>query len=298
MNSAKRYLSILMILMILVVLSCRSGEGPITPEVVIVPSTNVPLDPNDAVWKTAPRHIAKLILQDLVEPRLLKASTPEVEVRAVSNGSEVAFRLAWLDEVKNDLPGPAKFIDGCAIQIPSKIEANVPDPQMGQATKSVEITFWRADWQAIVNGRKDSIKELYPNAAVDHYPFEAKPLEKDATAQSEMAKRYAPARALGNNRQGPRDSAVEELIAEGPGSLSPATTPTGAKGKGIYQDKIKGWSVVILRQLPKELSPSKRSQIAFAIWEGGKGEVGARKMRSGWIPLLMKAEGELSKNAN
>ncbi|KAF0246504.1 MAG: putative nitrate reductase subunit gamma [bacterium] len=299
MLRAKSLLILMLTLMLssgVLILSCRSGEGPITAEVVIIHSANLPLDPNDPLWKAAPKHLAKLIPQDLVEPRLIKASTSEVQVKAVSNGANVAFRLEWLDDVKNDLPGPAKFIDGCAVQVPSKIAANVPDPQMGQTGQSVEITFWRADWQAIMNGRKDSIKELYPNAAIDHYPFEAKPLEKDSVAQSEMQKRYAPARTLGNNREGPRDSAVEELIAEGPGSLSPAPNPTGAKGKGLYNGKV--WSVVILRSLPKDLSPNTRSQIAFAIWEGGHKEVGARKMRSGWVPLLMKAEGELSKNAH
>lgn len=293
-----KYILILIVTLILssnlLILSCRSGEGPITAEVVIIPSANVPLEPNDPLWKGIARHLAKLIPQDLVEPRLTKPSTAEVEVKALSNGTLVAFRLEWLDPVKNDLPGPARFIDGCAIQIPSKISANVPDPQMGQEGQSVEITFWRADWQAIVNGRKDSIKELYPNATIDHYPYEAKPLEKDPALQSEMAKRYSPARALGNGREGPRNSAVEELIAEGPGSLAPSPNPTGAKGKGLHNGK--SWSVVILRNLPKDLSPNNRSQIAFAIWEGAHGEVGARKMRSGWAPLLMKAEGELSKN--
>lgn len=293
-----RHLIIVIFALMLVcgILSCRSGEGPTTPEVVVISSNNVPLDPNDPIWKTAPRHLAKLIPQDLVEPRLTKPSTAEVQVKAVSNGTTVAFRLEWLDDSKSDLPGPARFIDGCAVQVPSKIEASVPDPQMGQTGKSVEITFWRADWQAIINGRKDSIKELYPNATVDHYPFEAKPLEKDEGAKAEMASRYSPARALGNGREGPRDSAVEELIAEGPGSLSKMPNPTGAKGKGIYNGK--GWTVVILRSLPKDLSPSNRSQIAFAVWEGAHGEVGARKMRSGWVPLLMRAEGELSQNVH
>lgn len=292
----RKYILGFILLVIFLALSCGSNESPTTAEVVIVPVTNVSLDPGDNVWKTAPKHLAKLIPQDLVEPRLMKASTAEVQVKAISNGTDVAFRLEWVDETKNDLPGPAKFIDACAIQVPSKVEADVPDPQMGQTGKMVEITFWRADWQATVNGRKDSIKELYPNASIDHYPFEAKPLEKDSNAQSEMAKRYAPARSLGNQRQGPREWPVEELIAEGPGSLSPMPNPTGAKGKGLYNEKK--WTVVIIRKLPKDLSPSIRSQIAFAIWEGGHNEVGARKMRSGWVPLLMRAEGELSKNVH
>ena len=31
------------------------------------------------------------------------------------------------------------------------------------------------------------------------------------------------------------------------------------------------------------------SQVAFAVWQGAHGEVGARKMRSAWIPLALEA---------
>ena len=30
------------------------------------------------------------------------------------------------------------------------------------------------------------------------------------------------------------------------------------------------------------------TQIAFAVWEGSQQEVGARKMRSVWVPLVMQ----------
>jgi len=49
-----------------------------------------------------------------------------------------------------------------------------------------------------------------------------------------------------------------------------------------------GWAVVITRPLPDGLSPRSRTQIAFAVWNGGAGEVGARKMRTGWVPLSMR----------
>jgi DMSO reductase family type II enzyme heme b subunit len=278
-----------MIALALVALSapgCRSAVAT-TTEVVAIPAQAMPAAPTDAVWETAPEHVAKLLLQDLVEPRLMKPSTTDVRVRAVSNGTEMAFRLEWQDPVKNDSPGPAKFLDGCAVQFPAKLDANVPAPQMGEPGKGVEITFWRADWQAMVDGRPDTLKEIYPNAAIDHYPFEAESLEKGSGAQNEMATRYAPARALGNRRVGPRETPVEDLIAEGPGSLSPAAA-AGSKGKGVRTGE--GWSVVIVRRLPNGLTPGGRTQAAFAIWEGGQNEVGARKMRTGWVPLLMKGQ--------
>ena len=114
--------------------------------------------PDDRAWRDAPEYAAKLLPQDLVEPRLMTSSTNEVLVRAVASGAEIAFRLEWADSSRNDLPGPGQFVDACAIQIPSRIEPDLPNPQMGMPGKPVEIAYWRADWQAILTGRKDTIK--------------------------------------------------------------------------------------------------------------------------------------------
>ena len=261
--------------------ACGHGVRHVN-EVVAARVDQMPAGPADAAWETAPEYTAPLLLQDLVEPRTLKPSTAEVRVRALANRSEIAFRLMWTDPVVNDLPGPGRFLDGCAIQVPRTREANPPDPQMGQASKPVEITFWRADWQASVNGRKDVIQSLYPNATVDHYPFDAKSLEPGSAEQKAMATRYAPAQAMGNRRVGPRDVPVEDLVAEGPGTLSPHPN-AGSRGRG---ERTKdGWSVVIVRKAPQGLAPKERTQIAFAVWEGSKQETGARKMRTGWVPL-------------
>ena len=259
--------------------------APRTNEVVAVSAQKLPLEPEDPAWKQVPEYAAKLLPQDLVEPRLMKPSTPEVLVRSLTNGAEIAFRLEWTDTAQNDLPGPSRFLDGCAIQLPAKIEADLPDPQMGQAGKPVEVTYWRADWQASVNGRPDDIRSLYPNATVDHYPFEAKSLEPGSEAQKEMTKRYAPSAAVGNRRVGPRETPVEDMIAEGPGTLSPAPREV-SRGKGVHDKQ--GWSVVMVRPLPVGLSPKVRTNIAFAIWEGAREEAGARKMRSGWVPLAIR----------
>lgn len=263
--------------------SCRKAPAP-TNEVVAVSAAQVPLDPSDKAWNQAPEHVARMILQDLVEPRLMKPSTPEVRVQALTNGTEIAFRLRWADADVSDVPALGRFIDACAVQIPSKIEANPPAPQMGEAGKPVEITFWRADWQALVNGRGDTIRDIYPNAFVGHYPFEARPLEPGSDAQQQMARRYSPAEAVGNRRYGPRQSPVETLVAEGPGTLAPAGSQ--AKGKGVHTEN--GWAVVIVRRHPQGLAARTRTQIAFAVWQGSQQEAGARKMRTGWIPLSMQ----------
>jgi DMSO reductase family type II enzyme heme b subunit len=273
-----------LVLPLLGVAGCKKTPPPVN-EVVAVSSARLPLDPNDSAWEGAPEHVAKLIPQDLVEPRLMKPSTPEVGVRALANGSEIAFRLHWVDPVKNDLPGAGRFIDACAVQLPKNAEKEPPDPQMGETQRPVEITFWRADWQASLAGRGDTIQDLYPNASIDHYPFEAPSLEKGSAAQKEMAARYAPAEVVRNRRTGPRETAVENLVAEGPGTLAPAPLGT-SKGYGIHIGD--GWAVVLSRKLPEGLAPQTRTQIAFAIWEGSQQEAGARKMRTGWIPLSLR----------
>ncbi len=274
------------VLAALSVLGCRQAAPPPAPTGVELASVaSVPIDPTDTAWNSAPELVAQLLPQDLVEPRKLQPTTAEVRVRAITDGKQVAFRLEWADESQDDMPRPASFSDACAVQLPSKIEPTVPAPQMGEKGRPVEITFWTAAWQATVDGRGDTIKDIYPNAAVDHYPFKAKPLERDAGAQGEMAARYAPALALGNRMAGPRDKPVQDLIAEGPGTLSSAPS---ADSIGRGQRTQTGWSVVIARRLPAGLSPAAGSQIAFAVWEGAQEEVGARKMRTGWLNLTMR----------
>jgi len=279
-----RLLTFTILLSLLLFAGCRRTQVP-TAEVNVVQVKEITLDPNSAVWNDISLHVSKMILQDLVDPRLMEPSTAEIQVKAITDGSQIAFRMEWLDATQNDMPGPKHFIDGCAVQLPAKIEANVPAPQMGEAGKTVEISFWRADWQAIVEGRADAITSIYPNASVDHYPSEAKSLEGKPQAQAEAAARYAPSRALGNRRAGPREQPVEDLIAEGPSTLSPAPNAV-SKGKGVRTKE--GWAVVISRPLPAGFSAATPSQIAFAVWEASHTEVGARKMRTGWVPLILK----------
>jgi len=257
----------------------------VTPEVVAIQKPSITLDPEDAVWEDLSLHVSPLLLQDLVDPRLMEPSTKDVSVKAITDGKEIAFRIEWKDQTPDDKPGPKHFIDSCAVQLPAQIGDVVPAPQMGEVGKPVEITFWRSDWQASVDGRPDSIKSLYPNAAVDHYPSEARSLENDPAAKQAAGERYSPASALGNRRSGPRQQPVEDLIAEGPGTLSPSPNAF-SRGRGVLTRD--GWAVVIARPIPQGFSAGNPGQVAFAVWEGSHSEAGARKMRTGWVTLLTR----------
>jgi DMSO reductase family type II enzyme heme b subunit len=99
-----------------------------------------------------------------------------------------------------------------------------------------------------------------------------------------MVDRYAPARAVGNFMAGDGKSAVQDLMAEGPGTLTQAPE-SRSQGKGRHVQNT--WQVVVVRPLPASLDARGRSNVAFAVWDGGRDEVGARKMRSVWVPLAV-----------
>jgi len=274
-------------LALIALLAACSGGPPAAPsaEVIAAHRAQVPTDPSDAAWHDAPLYTAALVVQDMVEPRLLEPSTDKVQVRALSDGKSIVFRLEWVDPTDDELPGLGRFSDACAVQLPASIQADVPAPQMGEMQRPVEITYWRAFWQSMVDGREDTIKALFPNATVDHYPFEAASLPPGSEAQHEMALRYAPARALGNDMAGPRKQPVQDLVAEGPGTIRPVSE-AHSTGRGTRTNQ--GWSVVLARPLPNGLEVGGRTQVAFAVWQGAHQEAGARKMRSVWVPLLLQ----------
>jgi DMSO reductase family type II enzyme heme b subunit len=270
-------------------LACSGGaQRPVSPaEVRVMNVEKLPASPDDPAWAGAPVHTAQLLPQDVVEPRQLQATTASLEVQALSDGRSIAFRLSWAAGERSDMTGPSVFSDACAVQLPAAASPALPNPMMGEAGVPVEITYWRAAWQAVVDGRPDTLTALYPRAKVDHYPFDSASLAQGSPEQLAMAKRFAPARALGNTMAGPRDRPVQDLVANGPSTLTPAPK-TVSTGSG--KPTATGWAVTLVRPLPAGVVPGTRSQVAFAVWQGAKDEAGARKMRSGWVPLAVEAQ--------
>lgn len=265
--------------------ACREEAQPVPSGIVVSSAATLPLDPQDGAWNKAPEYVAQLVPQDMVEPRQMTTTTPEVLVRAFTDGTDLAMRLEWKDASTDDIPALARFSDACAIQFPGDAGPSIPAPQMGEPGRPVAITYWRAAWQSIVDGRAGELEDLYPNASIDHYPFDAPSLEPGSPSQEAMETRYAPARALHNVMAGPRASPVEDLIAEGPGTL--ARTDSGAsRGQGVRTPT--GWAVVLVRPLPFALSGADRRQVAVAVWDGARDETGARKMRTAWVAMILE----------
>ena len=276
---------IVLIVFAIALAGCTKKAPPLSDaEVKAVLEKSLPSTVEDKVWEQAPLHTAKLILQDMVEPRLMQASTSFINVQSVTDGRQIAFLLTWSDATMDDVPGPGRFGDAVAVQLPAATTADVPAPQMGEEGKPVEITYWSAIFQAAVNGRKDDIQAIYPRAKVDHYPFEPPSLKPGSAEQQAMAKRYAPARSLGNPMAGPRTVPVQDLVAAGPGTLQ-AAEKTVSIGNGNHAQGR--WSVLLIRPLPNGAQAGERTQVAFAVWEGSHQEAGARKMRTAWVPLAL-----------
>lgn len=253
-------------------------------------------DPDAALWRDAPEHPAKLMVQDVTEPRLIAPGVQLMRVKALHDGGSIAFRLEWDDGAQDLVPESGHTSDAVAIQFPLVSGADVPDPAMGQPGKGVRIWYWKAVWQddearTRANGG-DRVSTLYPRASVDHYPFQAAPVLGDAAVSSEMARRYAPARAAGNSITiRPDGGTVQVLAAEGFGATIPAASQAGS---AFARWKDGRWAAVITRPIDAgvdlaPLAPGTRTYVAVAVWDGAARHAGSRKMRSGWIPLMLEA---------
>lgn len=265
---------------------CGKPAAPAAPatDVRAAQAATLPTSADDAAWASAVQFKAPLVLQDMVDPRKMEPGIGEVRVRAITDGRRIAFLMEWDDPSADDLRVPARFSDACAVQLPATASPDSPAPQMGEPGRPVAITFWTASTQAILDGRALDLKTLYPNSKIDHYPAEAASLDKNPAGREQMEKMYSPAHAVGNTESTKPTKAVQDLMAEGPGTLKPAAA-TESEGKGRRTPK--GWQVVITRPLPAGLAPGAKSLVAFAVWNGSADDVGARKMRTVWIPLVM-----------
>src|SRR3989338_7683578 len=90
----------------------------------------------------------------------------------------------------------------------------------------------------------------------------------------------------------PRKSAVEDIVSEGPGSIT-AKEKQVVTGRGRWQDGR--WAVVVARPLTTpetidfQFASGQRNRMALAVWDGARGEKGSRKSISEWVWLELEA---------
>jgi hypothetical protein len=244
----------------------RAGQGPIR---------------EPSAFAGAAPVVVTLLPQLVATPFQPTPSAREVEVRAVRNADHAALLLEWEDASADWRTSMDGFGDMVAVAFPVA-PGPAPAPFMGNVGGRVQILQWRADWQSDLERGALGMKELYPNAYAadfhheDHLPEAAAGAFRGASgAGNPMAERE-------------RRSAVQDLMAEGFGSLTPRATQA-AQGVGRHDGRR--WQVVITRPLAAQgesaasLEPGAATYVAFAVWNGSQKEVGARKAWANWTPL-------------
>ncbi|MBZ0170736.1 Chlorate reductase subunit gamma precursor [Candidatus Methylomirabilis lanthanidiphila] len=240
-------------------------------------------DPQAAFWKQAPAVKVTLLPQMIAFPAQPNVSVTSLSVKAAHNEQWLAILLEWKDLTKNDRIVLDKFGDQAAVELPIHFSKEaMSSPMMGNPGGRVTIWQWRAAFQHDTDKGEPTVRDLYPNAVVDIYP--------DQVLKAIDARPYTGALGLDNPTSRHKQSPVLDQMAEGWGTMT-VHTDQKADGKGVWRDGA--WRVVITHPLvgvsenQPRLSPGDDTVIAFAVWDGGNREVGARKAWSNWIPFRL-----------
>ncbi|MBL8715202.1 MAG: hypothetical protein JNL79_04370 [Myxococcales bacterium] len=242
-------------------------------------------DPAASYWKDAPEGLVTLLAQPMIAPRPETTTTDSVIVQAVHDGTRAAFRLRWKDTEKSEAGRLGEFSDGLALEFPLR-DGPPPPVMMGAKDMPVHLFHWRAQYQRDKEQGKPSIKDLYPNQSIDMYPHEYK---EAPVGSPSAAEKFSPGVAEGNP-QSYAKTGVDEIVAEG-FSTSSVQEGHGSLAQGAWANGE--WTLVIVRPLVIDggstLKPGGTSNIAFAVWQGGKGEVGSRKcLTMQWTPVKVQ----------
>jgi hypothetical protein len=243
----------------------------------------VPRDPAAAAWRSAPALTVPLMQQYMVAPRLEpEGMIPSLVLRTLHNGREIGFLVSWSDTSRSDLEVMARFRDSVAVQLPVDPDGPV-GVVMGQPGRPVHLLHWRASWQRNVANGARAVRDAFPNVVNDVAP--------EDVLKPDQARAFYPALMVGNAlaaRQ--HTSPVEELVAEGYGTIT-SQAQQRAEGRGVFTNGR--WDVAIVVPMAggenqANLHPGDTSRVALAVWEGAKGDRGARKQWADWIALELE----------
>lgn len=223
----------------------------------------IPVTPDDPHWQKIPPMTLPLSGQIITRPVWPEPSARALTVRAVHNGTDIAFLLEWQDNTKNDRLTPGTFRDGVALGLPL---GDAPAFFcMGQLDHYINIWHWKADWQSDIDRRA------------------ARTTEKDKAVGGEPRRfEVIPRRA----------SSVEDLIGGGFSTLTTKEKQGRIQGKATWKDGT--WHVVMRRPLSSEeqeneakLIPGRIQAVSFAVWNGENKERNGQKAIAPWFQLSL-----------
>ncbi len=224
----------------------------------------------DPVWRHVPSKTLALAPQVTAIP-WGKASVPEVTVAAFHNGERIFFRLQWRDATENRAVGRDTFTDACAVMLPL-VEEPQPNTIMMGFLEGANIWTWKAVRDAQVWGRERAASPAPAERPYTDYYYPLEEREVFPIVRESVA------------------SAVEDLIARGVGTLTPRAHQR-VQGRGLWRNGT--WTVLLTRALATHeaeeatLPVGKARAVAFAVWDGAKGDRGARKSITGWVRLRL-----------
>lgn len=241
-------------------------------------------DPRSDLWDRAETSLVPLVAQQIAQPFLETAGVTSLDARALHNDTALAFLLEWDDEQVDDLDGIRRYHDAVAVQLPTRAGATPPPLTMGAPGTPVHVLQWRATWQRdIDSGGKTGVDQIYPEVVHDVMPDDVLP--------PKTAAYYWVGRKAGNPlSQKYRTTPVEEIVAEGFGSVTHLKGLQTAQGHGVNEGGR--WRVVVATPLERkgigdQLTSGSTWPIAFAVWLGSEDNRGARKQIADWQTLVI-----------
>ena len=147
---------------------------------------DISTDPTDPFWSnygpTKGKHVViDLDPQMITNPMWPNPSTKWVNVKAATNGREIAVRLSWTDPTRNDVMVQSQqYKDQAAIMFPVNQGGEEPPFTMGGDGERVNIWQWKATWDkegagSAGNGGMADMEDQYGNMAMgsgSYYMYE------------------------------------------------------------------------------------------------------------------------------
>lgn len=277
-----------------------ASRGPGTTDKLVAGyrAGDLPDDPTSATWLDRDAFVVSMLPQNIATPLQAAVDIAELRVRALHNGTDIAFHFQWDDDTEDSQESIGRFRDAVAVMLevdpaatPAFTMGTPGQPGTGGAAGTpgvpVHIFQWRASWQVDVDEGHQGVKQLFPNAYNDVSPELLMPKEQAIT--------FYPARVSGNDQANhERTSPVEEYTATGFGSLTQHSEQK-AQGNGVYRSRR--WQVIISRPMAmgdktkSEVKAGETRNVAFAVWNGSAGQRGGRKQYAPWAPIEVEAAG-------
>jgi hypothetical protein len=256
--------------------------------------------PGDPLWERVPAVHAALM------PLWWREQAPDgVEVRALRDGEHLLIRLSWADATYDHAQtGTHLFSDGAAVQL---CAAETP-PFLGMGAQGVpdlRLWYWKADRQQSLRQPQD-VQTQNPDMYVATYCDGPRPgAGREALAEDYWGIRDAKDQrlddlcpfALGGRTAGNIVSTVTKQPGE---SLSAHGMATVGSRPGVDEDG-EAWgewnrgryAVVFRRRLSQarpvglSLIPERAYYVAFAVWDGSRGDRDGQKSVTIWHRLVL-----------